>query len=670
MEFRKIRALLGPNSWACWPVLEVVVDLSSLKGRPLDAFPGFAERLHHRLPTLGGVEEPDPARALGLATLELQVLAGSPVSFVAERPTDEPGVVRVAIEFEEEAIARVALESARDLCLAALDDLPFDLDEEVARLSEIASDIRLGPSTRAIVEAARDRGIPTRRLDPSSSLVLLGQGSKQRRIKTAETDATGALAESIAQDKDLTKILLQAAGVPIPEGRPVEDADDAWLAAQEVGGPVVVKPLDGNHGRGVATDLTTREQVVAAYAAAKAEGSRILVERFIKGDDYRLLVVGRRLVAAARRDPAHVVGDGVSTVARLVEVVNRDPRRGEGHSSSLTKIRLDDPIARAVLDEQGFTSDSVLPPCCRVMIRRNANLSTGGTAEDVTDRVHPDLAARAVEAARVIGLDIAGVDLVAEGVDRPLEQSGGAVVEVNAGPGLRMHLEPSTGTPRPVGREIVAMLFPEGHNGRIPIVAVFGTKGDSTAPQLIARVLADSGLRVGLAGSGGTFVGGRRIESSDGTGPEAARAVLLNPVVDAAVLELDRERILYEGLGFDRCDVAVVTDLGQADAGRMIVEAVAPGGSLVLNAADPKALAMAEHARAAIVFFSINPANSVLLDHARVGGRTVFERAGSLILAVAGKEIARLELSRFGTDRVEDSLAAAATAWCLGIEPR
>ena len=690
MLFRRVWALRGPNVWARFPVLEVVLDLSPLRDRPVDEIPGFAERLRGRLPSLGGVEEPDPARGLGLATLELQRLAGSAVAYLGERPTSEPGVVKFAIEYEEEAIVREALESARQLCLSAWDDTPFDLAAEVARLKEIAEDVRLGPSTRSIVEAARGRGIPARRLG-TGSLVMLGQGARQRRIRTAETDRTGALAEAIAQDKDLTKVLLQAVGVPIPEGRPVEDAEDAWLAAESIGVPVVVKPLDGNHGRGVATDLTTREQVVAAFDAAKQEGSRILVEKFIKGADYRLLVIGGKLVAAARRDPAHVVGDGTSTVAQLVEAVNRDPRRGEGHASVLTRIRLDDPIARAVLLEQGHSPDSVPPAGSRVLIRRNANLSTGGTAEDVTDRVHPDVAARAVDAARVIGLDIAGVDLVAEDVDRPLEQAGAAVVEVNAGPGLRMHLEPSTGTPRAVGRAIVDMLFPAGEDGRIPVVAVTGTNGKTTVSRMIAHVLAASGRRVGLTCTDGIYVEGRRIVAWDCSGPQSARSVLLNPAVDAAVLETARGGIIREGFGFDLCDVAVVTNIGEGDhvglrgietleelaeVKRTVVTVVDPNGAVVLNGSDPLVSAMAGHASAPVTFFSSDPDSPILLDHARAGGRTVSVREGMVIVLEGGEAFPLVAIHRVRPTRdgrvafqVENALAAAASAWALGIEP-
>ncbi len=491
--------------------------------------------------------------------------------------------------------------------------------------------------------------------------------------------------------------MLKAVGVPIPEGRPVDDAEDAWLAAESIGPPVVVKPLDGNHGRGVATDLTTREQVEAAYAAAIKEGTRILVEKFIKGADYRLLVVGKKLAAAARRDPAHVVGDGVSTVARLVEAVNSDPRRGEGHASVLTKIRLDDPIARAVLLEQGHSPDSVPPAGSGSSSGRNANLSTGGTAEDVTDRVHPDVAARAVDAARVIGLDIAGVDLVAEDVDRPLEQTGAAVVEVNAGPGLRMHLEPSSGTPRQVGRAIVDMLFPEGDDGRIPVVAVTGTNGKTTVSRMIAHILAASGRRVGLTCTDGIYVDGRRIVAWDCSGPQSARSVLLNPNVEAAVLETARGGIIREGLGFDLCDVAVVTNIGEGDhvglrgietleelaeVKRTVVTVVDPRGAVVLNGSDPLVSAMASHASAPVTLFSSDPTSPGLLEHAqeparggrrpRPEGRDVESSPKRARPSSGSSQIDRVRPTRGGrvAFQVENALAAAATAWALGIDPR
>ncbi|MEX0585525.1 MAG: Mur ligase family protein, partial [Pirellulales bacterium] len=366
------------------------------------------------------------------------------------------------------------------------------------------------------------------------------------------------------QDKELTRSLLRAIGIPAPEGRPVESADDAWAAAEEIGLPVVVKPQYGNQGRGVATNLNTREQVVAAYAAAQQQESTVMVERFAPGADYRLLVIGGRVVAAARREPAQVFGDGVRTVRELVDEVNLDPRRGEDHATCLSKIPLD-AVSLAVLADQGYTVDSIPPAGTKVLIRRNANLSTGGTATDVTDEIHPEVAARAVDAAKMVGLDIAGVDLVALDVSRPIEELRGVVVEVNAAPGLRMHLEPSSGKARPVGEAIVATLFGEGETGRIPIVAVTGVNGKTTTTRFIAHLVAAQGLKVGMSSTDGIYIDGRRVDKGDCSGPLSARSVLMHPSVEAAVLETARGGILRAGLGFDRCDVAVVTNIGEGD---------------------------------------------------------------------------------------------------------
>jgi cyanophycin synthetase len=686
MQFRRIFALRGANVWARVPALEAEVDLAGLPASPPQ---GFARRLRDWLPGAPKPEdEPgDLPSALKWLALELQRQAGSPVSFGLARPLAQPGLHAVVVEYEEEGLGRACLESARTLCLAALHDRPFDGAAELARLRELGHDLRLGPSTASIVRAARRRGIPARRLS-AGSLVQLGHGARQRRICTAETDATSAIAEAVAQDKELTRALLRGVGVPVPEGRPVADAEDAWDAAQEIGTPVVVKPQYGNHGRGVTTNLTTREQVLRAYDAARAEGSSVLVERFVPGSDYRLLVVGDRLVAAALREPAQVVGDGKSTIAELVAEVNKDPRRSDGHATVLSYIKLD-AVGLAVLAEQGYAPESVPPAGQRVPIRRNGNLSTGGTATDVTDSVHPEVAARAVEAARVVGLDIAGVDVVATDLGLPLEEQGAAVVEVNAGPGLRMHLEPSAGKPRPVGEAIVAMLFPEGRTGRIPIVAVTGVNGKTTTTRLIAHLLRQRGEVVGMACTDGLYVAGRRIDTRDCSGPRSARAVLLNPRVSAAVLETARGGILREGLGFDSCDVAVVTNIGAGDhlglrgvdsveglarVKRVVVESVAPGGTAVLNAADALVAGMAPHCPGSVTFFATDAGHPVLSAHRAAGGRAAFVRDGAVVLAEGSREEVLAELARVPMThggrapfQVENVLAACAAARALGL---
>ena len=509
MEFRKVLALRGPNIWTNAPVLEAWVDLKELD-RPSTDFPGFNDRLMSWLPSMiehrcsigerGGFfqrlrDGTYPGHILEHVTLELQSLVGREVGFGRARETSEAGVYRVVVKYHEERLARECLNTGRALVLAAIHDRPFDLKAELDRLRDFAQDACLGPSTGAIVDAATARGIPAWRMN-TDSMVQLGYGVKQRRIQAAETDRTGAIAEEIAQDKELTRTLLKAVGVPVPEGLPVSDADDAWAVACDIGVPVVIKPRDGNQGRGVATNLTTREQILAAYQAALAESKQVIVEKFAPGHDYRVLVVGSKVVAAARREPAQVFGDGIHTILQLVDLANLDPRRGEHHATVLSKIKLD-AVALGVLADQGYTSDSVPPAGTSVLIRRNGNLSTGGTAIDVTERVHPQVAARAIDAARVIGLDIAGVDIVATDISVPLEEQSGVVVEVNAAPGLRMHLQPSVGISRPVGEAIVGTLFPDGDDGRIPIAAVTGTNGKTTTTRFIAHILRGDESRVG-----------------------------------------------------------------------------------------------------------------------------------------------------------------------------
>ncbi|MBV5274121.1 MAG: cyanophycin synthetase [Lamprocystis purpurea] len=702
LEIRRLWVLRGPNIWAQFPVIELELDLGEIKDTSSEEIPGFNDRIKSWLPSMiehrcsvgergGFFQRLDRgtymAHCLEHVTLELQTLAGTPVGFGRARETQEDGVYKVAIRYQEEALGRAAVESARDLLLAAIHDRPFPVAETHERLLTLCREVRLGPSTAAIAAAARARGIPVRRLG-TENLLQLGWGARQRRVWTAETDRTSAIAESIAQDKDLTRMLLDCAGVPVPAGRTVADADAAWAFAEELGAPVVVKPRYGNHGRGVTANLSTRAQVAQAFAAAREEGSTILCERFIPGADPRLLVIGERLVAAARREPAQVTGDGRSSIRALVDAVNQDPRRGAGHATMLSRIELDG-IALTVLAEQGLTPDSVPAAGQRILLRRNANLSTGGTAVDVTDQVHPEVAARAVEAAQVVGLDIAGIDCLAEDISRPLEDQGGAFIEVNAGPGLRMHLEPSAGSPRPVGEAILDALFPPGADGRIPVVAVTGVEGKTTTTRLIAHLLDGTGVLVAAAAADGLHIGARCIDPRDATGPRSARAALQHPRVEAAVLATARTGILQEGLGFDRCQVGVVTTIG-ADAPlgprgiatledlvrvkRCVVEAVLPAGSAVLDAEDPLVAEMAERCRGAVLWFSRDPAHPLIAAQRATGGRAVVERTGMIRLLEGAAETPLLELMLVpmtgdGCDDrgVRNLLAATAAAWALGL---
>ena len=690
MDVSRLRALRGPNLWSRHTAIEAIVSCTEPE-QDIAQLAGFEARLRARFPEIGFLQHAGQGSSISLAhvlqyaALGLQSCAGCQVTFSRTIATLETGTYQVVVEYTEEAVGRLAFELAESLCHAALHDTPFELTQALALLRDLDEDERLGPSTGAIVNAALARGIPLRRLT-AGSLVQFGWGSRQRRIQAAETDASSAIAEAIAQDKDLTKMLLHAAGVSVPFGRSVTTAEEAWAAAQEIGSAVVVKPRDGNQGKGVAVNLSSREQVMAGFAAAAEISDDVIVERFIPGHDFRLLVVGNQLVAAARRDPPNVIGDGEHSIRALVEQVNSDPRRGEGHATSLTKIRFDD-IALATLEKQGFSADDIPEKGARVVLRNNANLSTGGTATDVTDDVHPELAAAAVAAAQTVGLDICGIDVVCETVQKPLDEQGGGIVEANAAPGLRMHLQPSFGKGRPVGEAMVATLFGEGDDGRIPVVAVAGTNGKTTTVRLISHLLTQSGLRVGMTNTDGVYVNGRRTDSGDCSGPRSARNVLLHPDVDAAVFETARGGVLREGLAFDRCAVAVITNIGMGDhlglafintvedlsvVKRVIVENVAATGMAVLNAVDPMVVAMAGACAGSVTFFAQDAHHPVMATHRVQGKRVVFVEGGDIVLAEGSEEIrlplAAIPLTRNGAlgFQVENAMAAVGALWALG----
>ncbi len=691
MQVERIRALRGPNRWTRTRAIEALVRCEEGE-RELAAVPGFVERLRDRCPDLvrlpNGAGTPRSiAHALGAAAFALQSRAGCPVTFARTVRTSEPGVYQVVVEYSEEAVGRLAFELAEILVGTAAADAPFDLAEAIARLRAIDEDERLGPSTGEIIQAARTRGIPYRRLT-TGSLVQLGWGSRQRRIQAAEIDATSAVSEQIAQDKELTKQLLSDAGIPVPQGVAVETIEQARDAMARLGGAVVVKPRDGNQGKGVTVNVRTREQLETAWAGALEFSDDLIIERCIPGSDFRLLVIGGRLVAAARRDPPAVLGDGVHTVRELVDEINRDPRRSEGHATALTRVTLD-AVACARLAALGLSPASIPAPGARVVLRHNANLSTGGSATDVTDDVHPEVAARAVEAARTVGLDICGVDVVCENISRPLEEQGGGIVEVNAAPGLRMHIAPSYGKGRAIGEAVMAAMFDADDDARIPVVAVTGTNGKTTTVRLIAQLLAETGARVGMTTTDGVYVNGRRIDDGDCSGPKSARNVLMHPHVDAAVLETARGGLLREGLGFDRCRVAVVTNIGEGDhlgmnhvddvdalaeVKRVVVQNVSVDGFAVLNADDERVVAMAPWCPGAVVFFARSAANSALAAHRAQGGCVVYVEGDDIVCAQRSVEqriaLRDAAITRGGTIgfQIENAMAAIGAARALGLD--
>jgi cyanophycin synthetase len=691
MEVSRIRALRGPNLWSRHTAIQAIVSCN--RPEPFTcSFPEVFERLQDLFPQISLLSPERDYGAMTLAhavergALALQVAAGCPVAFSKTVQTLEEDVYQIIVEYSEEAVGRLAIELSQALCRAAIENTYFNTADAVGRLRELNEDIRLGPSTSAIVRAAVARGIPFRRLT-DGSMVQFGWGKRQRRILAAETDLTGAVAESIAQDKELTRLLLNAAGIPVPTGRPVINAEDAWIAACEIGGPIVVKPRDGNQGKGVGVNLAGREQVEAAYKVAAEISSEVLVEQYIPGQDYRMLVIGNKLVAAARRDPPQVMGDGKSSVCQLVEQLNSDPRRGEGHANALTRISFDE-IALAHLASQGLTAESIPPAGMRVFLRNNANLSTGGTATDVTDEVHPELAARVEAAAQMVGLDVCGVDVVCRSISEPLEGQG-AILEINAAPGLRMHLQPSFGKGRDVGEAIIANMFRDCGDARIPVVAVSGTNGKTTTARLVASIFNSRGLRVGMTSTDGVYVDGQRIDTGDCSGPKSAKKVLLHPDVEAAVFETARGGIIREGLGFDRCDVAVVTNIGRGDhlglsyintvedltaVKRVIVQNVTPvTGMAVLNAADPLVAGMAAYCPGSVTFFARHADHPVIMKHRAQLKRVIYLDGGSIVAAEAGIEhripLAGVPVTQNGTIafQIENAMAAIGAGWALGI---
>ncbi|MFH5923016.1 cyanophycin synthetase [Roseomonas xinghualingensis] len=662
----------GPHLFSHTPMIRIRLDLGSLEDFPSNRLPGFTEGLLSMLPGLqehgcsygepgGFVRRLQEGTWLGHVTehvaLELQTRAGSRVTRGKTRSVrGQPGVYNVLFAYREEEVGllagRLALQLVESLLppelrgIAGLEELhrrdPLEdgggVEAGLKVLTRLVGRRALGPTTRSIVQEAERRGIPVMRMD-EHSLVQLGHGKKQQRLRASITGRTSNIAVEIAGDKDLTKTILSEAGLPVPKGSVVDTAEDAVRAAERIGYPVVTKPLDGNHGRGVSLDLRTPDDVRRGFEHAAQRSRDVIVEQQYVGHDHRILVIGGEVRAVAQRVPAHVVGDGEQTIAALIDEVNRDPRRGDGHEKTLTRIKVDAHVLD-LLAKGGMTLESVPEKGRCVALRDTANLSTGGTAIDRTDDIHPDNACIARRAAMAVGLDVAGIDFIAPDIRRSVRETGGGIVEVNAAPGFRMHLEPFEGWARDIARPVIDMLFPNGETGRIPIFAITGTNGKSTTTRMVAHILRHSGLTVGMTNTSGIWINGDKITDDDASGPRSARMVLRDPSVEAAVLETARGGILREGLGFEECDVGAVLNI-QADhlglkevntledlaaVKSVVVESVRRDGCSVLNADDPLTLAMERHAGGRIAFFSMRGGDAMpapLREHVNRGGLAV-----------------------------------------------
>ena len=698
LVFLRVTHLRGPNIWTYRPVIEAWVDIGEFEDLPSDKLPGFTDRLLALLPGLGvhrcGVGEVGGfverlhegtwiGHILEHVGIELQNLAGSKLGFGKTRQIPGTTIYKVAMRTRSEVLGRAALDAGRELLLAAVNGTAYDLATTVRQLRRLADRHCLGPSTAAIVDAAIDRRIPWLSLN-DGNLIQLGHGARQRRFWTAETDRTSAIAEGIASDKDMTKRLLASVGVPVPQGQVVGSVEAAWEAAQDIGLPVAIKPVDGNHGRGISLELNTRDEVEAAFPFAARHGSEVMVERFVPGNEHRLLVVGGRVAAAARGEAAWVTGDGASSIRQLVaQQLNSDPRRGTTEAHPLAPVNVDDDTAVAnEIARQGWTNESVPPAGRRVLIARNGNV-----AFNCTNDVHPEVAATVALAARVIGLDIAGIDLVARDIGRPLAEQGGAIVEVNAGPGLTPHLRPADGPPPPVGEAIAAHLMGPHDNGRIPLVGIVGDAASCGVARLVAWLLRVSGKRTGLACSAGLFFDRRRVGTLPGTRFDAARCVLMNREVEAGVFETTARGILAEGLPYDKCSVGVVTGVtGGAALGefhvhdddalarvlRTQIDVVLPGGVGVLNAQDARALEMAPLCDGEIVLYA-EGRNEEVARHVDGGGRAVYVLRGEIVMAQGeiAEPLELLDALRGGEGGVDGAvvIAGIATAWACGLAP-
>ncbi|MBD2306655.1 cyanophycin synthetase [Chroococcidiopsis sp. FACHB-1243] len=708
MRILKIQTLRGPNYWSIrrHKLILMRFDLEELAEQPTNQIPGFYEGLVETLPSLeshfcspgcrGGFlmrvrEGTMMGHVVEHVALELQELAGMSVGFGRTRETSTPGVYQVVFDYEDEQAGRYAGRAAVRMCQSIVEQGRYpqaELDQDLQDLKELYRDAALGPSTEAIIEEAAAKGIPWMNLG-ARFLIQLGYGANQKRVQATMSDRTGILGVELACDKESTKRILGNAGVPVPQGTTISYLDELEDAIASVGGyPIVIKPLDGNHGRGITIDIRTWEEAEAAYDAAKEVSRAVIIERYYVGRDHRVLVVDGKVVAVAERVPAHVVGDGESTIEQLIEETNQDPNRGEGHDNVLTKIQLDR-TSFQLLERQGYTLDTVLTEGEVCYLRATANLSTGGIAVDRTDDIHPENAWLAQRVAKIVGLDITGIDIVTSDISRPLRETEGVIVEVNAAPGFRMHVAPSRGIPRNVAGAVLDMLFPPGTPSRIPIIALTGTNGKTTTTRLTAHLIKQSGKVVGYTTTDGTYIGDYLVEPGDNTGPQSAQLILQDPTVEVAVLESARGGILRSGLAFDASDIGVVLNVAADHLGigdidtleqmahlkSVVAEAVQPNGYAVLNADDPLTSQMRDRVKSKLAWFSMSPDNPLVREHTQQGGlAAVYENGylsilqGDWTLRIERAENVPLTMGGRAPFMIANALAASLAAYAYGVQ--
>ncbi len=662
MKIREINAMRGPNYWSVrrHKLIVMVLDLEAMEELPTDKVPGFSERLKAMFPSMyshrcsegcegGFFMRVDEGTWMGHVVehiaLEIQTLAGMDTGFGRTRGYGEKGVYNVVFSYIEENAGRYAAKAAVRICEALISGQEYTMDDDIQQMRELREEQRLGPSTGSIVEEAESRGIPWIRLN-KYSLCQLGYGANQKRIQATVTSETSSIGVELACDKEDTKYLLEQAEVEVPRGDIISKESSLEAACSYVGYPLVIKPIDGNHGRGITVDINTHEEALKGFHAAKEVSRRVIVEKYVSGEDYRLLVVNNIMIAAALRTPAHVIGDGESTIEELVAEVNKDPRRGYGHEKELTAITLNE-LTKTIIADAGYKVDSILPKGEKLILKDTANLSTGGTAEDVTDIVHPANVSMVERISKIIDLDICGVDIMTTDISQPLSETGGAVLEVNAGPGFRMHLAPTKGLPRNVAAPVVDKLFPQsGDKGKIPIVAITGTNGKTTTCRLMAHMAKMSGYRVGYTTSDGVYIQNRLLMKGDCTGPQSAEFVLRDPTVNFAVLECARGGMLRAGLAFSNCDIAIVTNVSGDHLGlkgihtleqlarvkAVVPETVLPDGYAILNADDDLVYEMRKSLDCNVALFSMDEENPRIRALQRKGGITAIYENGYVTL--------------------------------------